>query len=203
MAEDTMTIDEKALEKVAKAICKLDCDRCQGACDGPPIYQQNAARAAITAYEEARVSAAPVQAPPVAGGTIELLAIGMFANESTPAARHWSGPPGMYNSACADAFDDLEPDDRKMYWDRARSLLAASPPPPQIAWQDIETAPSDGRPLLVRGGSCRGLEVRQADGGFWRSKQARAAPTEFIDLAPLLALPAPPPTTPVQTEGEG
>jgi hypothetical protein len=57
-------------------------------------------------------------------------------------------------------------------------------------WQPIETAPSDGRAVLVyRGNYDQMIVMREADGEWWRmSGDLRGTPTHWMPLPP------PPPT---------
>lgn len=54
-------------------------------------------------------------------------------------------------------------------------------------WQPIETAPEDGRQVIVYGGTVLGekVEMRGADGGWWRlcKKQGyHSIPTHWMPL---------------------
>jgi hypothetical protein len=68
-------------------------------------------------------------------------------------------------------------------------------------WQDIETAPSDGRKIIIYCGNLSPDEpdivtTRAADGGWWRrNRELRSIPTHWQDL------PAPP-HPPTVGEGE-
>lgn len=55
-----------------------------------------------------------------------------------------------------------------------------------MEWQPIETAPADGRPILVWGGYHDVPEVVKADGEWWRVAGLKSTPTHWMPL------PAPP-----------
>ena len=74
------------------------------------------------------------------------------------------------------------------------AALGAQTPPEAVteAWQPIETAPNDGKPVLVFGGRHVEPEIVPADGDWWRSYDGTATPTHWQPL----------PTPPVnQSEG--
>lgn len=51
-------------------------------------------------------------------------------------------------------------------------------------WQPIETAPSDGRYILVWGGRFETVDRVQADGGYWRHQKdkLKSIPTHWMPL---------------------
>lgn len=49
-------------------------------------------------------------------------------------------------------------------------------------WQTIETAPSDGRPVLVFGGRHYKVNIVGADGDWWRSDHLEAPPTHWMPV---------------------
>lgn len=68
-----------------------------------------------------------------------------------------------------------------------------------VQWQDIATAPKDGRPILVFGGRHTTVNMVAADGAWWNLKGAppSSIPTHWMPL------PAPPALDPAQITGGG
>ena len=66
-----------------------------------------------------------------------------------------------------------------------------------MQWQDISTAPKDGRPILVFGGRHTTVNMVAADGAWWNLK---GAPLSSIP-AHWMPLPAPPALDPAQIAG--
>jgi hypothetical protein len=67
----------------------------------------------------------------------------------------------------------------------------------ETLWQPIETAPSEGREVLVWGGRHIEVETRAADGDYWRYQSKHgdtAVPTHWRPLPP-------PPETPAKSPG--
>jgi hypothetical protein len=56
----------------------------------------------------------------------------------------------------------------------------------RVYWQTVDTAPSDGREVLVCGGShMAGTQVRAADGEWWRratSEGMKSVPTHWMEM---------------------
>lgn len=70
-----------------------------------------------------------------------------------------------------------------------KGLILAAPAGPEggDGWQPIETAPKDGREIIVFGGRYEAPAVTQADGDWWRSSTARGLcglPTHWRPLPP-------------------
>ena len=54
-----------------------------------------------------------------------------------------------------------------------------------MEWQPIETAPKDGRKILVFGGRYKTVSLAEADGGWWRSfRLPDTTPTHWMPLPP-------------------